>query len=232
MTSPTSSGPPPGSTPGSTRGSTRAHRQRAVIEWVAVVVIALVAAFLVRQYVIQLFYIPSGSMEPRLEIGDQVFVNKLAYDFGDPSRGDVVVFDRPPDWAVDVHDLVKRIVGLPGETIEGRDGHVYINGHRLAEPYLPAGTQTSDFGPLTIPADRYFMMGDNRTHSNDSRSFAPVDRDHFVGKVFMRVWPPGRISIPGWVLTILGVVIALVLLWWGVGWWRRAHAPPDGPATR
>ena len=198
-------------------GGAPRHR-RAVIEWIVLVVVALAVAFLARQYVFQLFYIPSESMVPALEVNDQVFVNKLAYDFGDPKRGDLVVFERPHDWNVEVADLVKRVVGLPGEQIEGRDGAVYVNGRRLDEPYLEEGVRTGDFGPITVPRDHYFMMGDNREHSNDSRSYSAVDGDRFVGKVVMTLWPLDRLSIPGVLLIGLAVVVvvgAAIWLLWG-----------------
>jgi signal peptidase I len=207
----------------------RAHRRRALLEWVLLIAGALLVAFVARQFVFQLFYIPSESMVPRLEVDDQVFVNKLAYDYGDPARGDVVVFTRPPDWGVDVPDLVKRVVGLPGETLEGRDGHVLVDGHPLSEPYLVPGTVTSDFGPVEVPAGRYFMMGDNRARSNDSRSFSPVDRDEFVGKVFMTVWPLDRISIPGWIVALVAGIAIAALLVWAVARRRDADAPPTAP---
>jgi signal peptidase I len=214
------------------RGSRRAaarDRRRAIREWVILIAVALLVAFVVRQFVFQLFYIPSGSMVPRLEVGDQVFVNKLAYDFGDPARGDLVVFTRPANWSdVPVDDLVKRVVGLPGETIEGREGHVYIDGRRLPERYLPTGTSTSSFGPLTVPPHEYFMMGDNRSGSNDSRMHSPVDRDEFVGKVFMTVWPLDRVSVPAWlVVVVVGGAGILIGIWVFAG---RRHDLRGDPA--
>jgi signal peptidase I len=201
-------------------GGGPARHRRAVIEWVVLVAVALAVAFLARQFVFQLFYIPSESMVPALEVNDQVFVNKLAYDLGDPERGHLVVFERPDDWNVEVADLVKRVVGLPGESIEGRDGHVYIDGRRLDEPYLAEGVTTSDFGPIRIPAGHYFLRGDNREHSNDSRSYSAVDEDQFVGKVVMTVWPLDRLSVPGVLLIGLAVVVVLGVAVW-ILWGRR-----------
>jgi len=221
---------------GPTRADRRTHareRRRAVRDWLILVGVALVVAVVVRQFVFQLFYIPSGSMEPRLEIGDQVFVNKLAYDVGDPQRGDLVVFTRPPSWSdVPVEDLVKRVVGLPGETIEGRDGHVYIDGHPLSEAYLPKGTSTSSFGPLTVPQHEYFMMGDNRSGSNDSRMHTAVDRDEFVGKVFMTVWPLDRVSVPLWVTIGVAGGLAVLVTVWVVAGRRRDLQPTASDAAR
>jgi signal peptidase I len=204
-------------------------RHRAVVEWVVLIAAALLVAFVARQFVLQLFYIPSESMVPRLEVDDQVFVNKLAYDVGDPQRGDIVVFTRPPDWGVDVPDLVKRVVGLPGETIEGRDGHVLVDGRRLPEPYLPEGSATAPFGPVKVAAGHYFMMGDNRAHSNDSRSYSAVDGDEFVGKVFMTVWPVDRISVPGWLLALVAGALVVALGAWLLRAGHRHRAPPAPP---
>ena len=96
-------------------------------------------------------------------------------------------------------DLVKRIVGMPGETIEGRDGHVLIDGKVLKEPYLDAGVQSTTFGPVHVPANSYFMMGDNRQFSNDSTKWGPANRSLFVGPVFVTIWPLDRLDVPGWV---------------------------------
>jgi signal peptidase I len=212
------------------------ERRRAARDWIILVVVALLVAVVVRQFVFQLFYIPSESMVPQLEVGDQVFVNKLAYDLGDPERGDLVVFEKPDDWQdVPVDDLVKRIVALPGERIEGRQGRVFVDGEPLAEPYLPSGTSTSSFGPITVARDHYFMMGDNRSGSNDSRMHAAVDRDLFVGKVFMTVWPLDRLSIPMWVVIVVaGAVVALVAVWVLAGRRRDVTEAPDSlsPPTR
>ena len=212
------------------------ERRRAARDWIILVLVALLVAVVVRQFVFQLFYIPSASMVPQLEVGDQVFVNKLAYDIGDPARGDLVVFERPDDWEdVPVDDLVKRIVALPGERIEARQGRVYVDGEPLDEPYLPDGTSTSSFGPITVPRDHYFMMGDNRSGSNDSRMHAAVDRDLFVGKVFMTVWPLDRLSIPMWVvIVVVGAVVALVAVWVLAGRRQDLGETPEGvsPPTR
>lgn len=171
---------------------------RSGLEWVVVVVVALAVAFGIKSFLIQPYYIPSGSMIPTLAIGDRILVNKVAYDIHGVHRGDIVVFAKPPRDVGDpeVKDLVKRVIGLPGETISSASGHVLINGHVLNEPYLPAGIA---FGPpiqtQVIPANHYFMMGDNRGDSKDSRYFGPVARSLFVGHVFMRVWPLSRIHL-------------------------------------
>jgi len=182
-------------------------RVRNYIEWAVIILIAVGFAFLVRGFAFQTFFIPSESMVPRLETDDRVLVNKFAYDLRDPSRGDVVVFRTPPNAHITgMDDLVKRIVGLPGDTIEGRDGHIFINGRQLAEPYLPAGLQSKTFAPQKVPANSYFMLGDNRQFSNDSTAWGPANRDLFVGPVFVTIWPLDRIDVPGW---LWGIPIAI-----------------------
>ena len=118
-------------------------------------------------------------------------------------RGDIVVFKAPPDQRLTgIDDLVKRVVGLPGETVAGHGGHVYINGKELKEPYLDADVQSKTFGPTQVPANSYFMLGDNRQFSNDSTVWGPANRNLFVGPVFVTIWPLDRIDVPGWVWVI------------------------------
>jgi signal peptidase I len=154
-------------------------------------------------------------MEPQLRERDRVIVSRTAYRLHEPNRGDIVVFPSPAVPAEDdgvleglVHDvlesvalrdpgdreLIKRVIGLPGETIEGRDGHVRIGGQPLVEPYLQPEVVTSDFGPLQVPLGHVFVMGDNRTNSHDSRfdDIGFIDIDTIVGRAIARVWPPGR----------------------------------------
>jgi signal peptidase I len=189
--------------PGPTRVVTdqarRRRRTRHVVEWVLLVGGALVIALLIKTFLFQAFYIPSESMLPTLEKNDRVLVNKLAYQFHDVARGDIVVFKAPPGVAPDVKDLVKRVIGLPGETIEARaDGNVYINGKRLVERWLPDGVRTRPgFKPIRIPPDSYYVLGDNRPDSKDSRYFPShfVRKDDIVGRVFVRIWPLNRIDI-------------------------------------
>ena len=166
------------------------------MEWVVIIAAALVVAFLVKTFLIQAFYIPSASMEPQLNEGDRIFVNKLSYRLHDIRRGDVVVFARPACAAPDpkIKDLVKRVIGLPGDTVEGKNGGVYVNGHRLAEDYLPDGQTTMDFSTVTVPEDRLWMMGDNRENSTDSRFLCGngptfIEEDSVVGRAFIKVFP-------------------------------------------
>ncbi len=180
--------------------------------------LAILIAFLVKTFVAQAFYIPSGSMIPQLEIGDRVVVSKVSYDFHDPRRGDIIVFDAPPGAPGVTHnskgkgvgrivrdifesigilqpsteEYIKRVIGLPGDTVQGKDGHVFIDNRQLAEPYLPAGTPTTDFGPVVVPKGGLWVMGDNRTNSSDSRVFGWIRRNTVVGRAILRVWPFGR----------------------------------------
>lgn len=164
---------------------------RNTVEWVAIVVAALLAAILIKTYVVQAFYIPSGSMEHTLDIGDRVLVNKLSYRLHDLHRGDIVVFERPAAEAGDdaIKDLIKRVVALPGETVEGRDGRVFVGGRQLGEPYLPDTIVTTAFQPQHVPPGHVWVMGDNRASSKDSRFFGSIPESLIVGRAFVRVWP-------------------------------------------
>ncbi len=165
-----------------------------VREWAVVLVTAVVLALLARAFVLQAFSIPSESMETELLIGDRVIVDKITLRFGDVERRDIVVFDRPESLPGPYDELIKRVIGLPGETIEGRDGRVFIDGIALDEPYLDPGVTISTFGPVDIPEGFVFMMGDNRNRSADSRVFGPVPIDDIVGQARFRYWPLDRIS--------------------------------------
>ena len=130
------------------------------------------------------YLVPSTSMEPTLQHGDHIWVNQLAYRFDDVKAGDVVILDTPGDAPSDVGLIVKRVVALAGDTIEARpDGEVYVNGHKLDEPYLAPGTRTLDLPKQNVPEGDVFVLGDNRPNSQDSRVFGPVDEDAIVGRV-------------------------------------------------
>jgi signal peptidase I len=170
------------------------RRWRGAIEWGAILAVAVLAALLLRGFVVQPYFIPSGSMEPTLQINDKVLVNKLAYDFHPVHRGDIIVFGKPADdYSPGIKDLIKRVIGLPGETISASGGSVYINGQKLNEPWLPKGTITGDFTPVHIPPGEYFVMGDNRGNSADSRVIGPIAKKLIVGRAFLIVWPLSRI---------------------------------------
>ena len=176
--------------PGPTTPSPTKHSgTRNLVEWIVVIVSALLVAVLVKTFLVQAFYIPSPSMTPTLHVDDRVLVNKLSYDIHGVHRGDIIVFKSPQP--APEKDLIKRVVGLPGETVEGRDGHVVVNGKELKESYLPAEVTTSTFGPVTLAPHHYWMMGDNRTNSSDSRVFGPLDESLIIGRAFVKVWPLG-----------------------------------------
>ena len=182
-------------------------RKSSVREWVESICVAVILAFFVRTFVVQAFKIPSGSMEPNLLIGDHLLVNKFVFAPAltslertllpiDPiRRGDIIVFKYPED---PTRDFIKRVIGLPGDTIEMHNKKVYVNGKPLDEPYAhfiyppdegasgAPDTETADllreFAPMTVPADNYFMMGDNRDNSQDSRYWGFMPRDYVKGK--------------------------------------------------
>lgn len=170
---------------------------------------------MIKTLLVQAFFIPSASMVPTLEIGDRVLVNKLVYDFGEPQRFDIVVFEDPHavddetgflgglwDWLTEGlgfatsedQDFIKRVIGLPGEELELKNGHLFIDGERLFEPPGIA-LDGEDYGPETIEPDKVFVMGDNRAGSSDSREFGQISYDKIVGKAFVLLWPPSRLEM-------------------------------------
>ncbi|MDQ3978373.1 MAG: signal peptidase I [Actinomycetota bacterium] len=161
---------------------------RNAVEWVVIIAGALLVAFLVKTFLVQAFYIPSGSMLPTLEEQDRVLVNKLSYDLHGVNRGDIVVFESPQADG-EIKDLIKRVIALPGETIEARDGRVLVDGQPLQESYLGPGITTGPLEPHTVPPGHYFVMGDNRGNSKDSRFFGPIPESLIVGRAFVKVWP-------------------------------------------
>jgi signal peptidase I len=167
---------------------------RNILEWAVVLVGAVLVALLLRASLFQAFWIPSESMETTLLISDRVLVNKVSYRLHDIHRGDIVVFARPDEQPGEIRDLIKRVIGLPGDTIEARENAVYIDGNRLIEPYLDDGTVTSDFGPTVVSEGHIFVMGDNRDESYDSRIFGAVPEDRVIGRAFVLFWPLGRLS--------------------------------------
>jgi signal peptidase I len=172
------------------------HLSKTIREWAIVVVVAITAAILMKVFVVQQFYVSGHSMDTTLHDFDRVLVNKLSYDLHDPRRGDVVVLEDSHGF--DKRDLIKRVIALPGETIEIRQCVVYIDGKRLVEPYLDPDVVTPtncgpDYGPAKMGDDKVFVMGDNRGGSGDSRnSLGPVDYDQIVGRAFVVIWPKGH----------------------------------------
>jgi signal peptidase I len=177
------------------------NRRRAAVEWVVVVVVALLAAFLVRTFVFQTFYIPSGSMEPTLQIGDRIIVSKLSYDLHSVQRGNIIVFHAPPrEVSVcadpDIKDLVKRVIGLPGETISSVGNTILIDGRPIRQPWFPPTPLGPPIPKTTIPANSYFVLGDNRTNSCDSRMWGSLPGSDIIGHVVLKIWPLSQFGVP------------------------------------
>jgi signal peptidase I len=183
---------------------------RLTIDWLVTIVGAILIVLAIKQWVINPYRIPSSSMEPTLHcaqpeagcaasFSDRVLACRFCYWFTDPKRGDIVVFNTPREAVRECGSggvFVKRLIGLPGDTWEERSGQVYINGAPLDEPYVkPDRRDPGTHEPLKIPEDHYFMMGDNRTGSCDSRRWGTVPRENLIGKVIATYWPPSRISI-------------------------------------
>jgi signal peptidase I len=185
------------------------HGWRVTIDWLVTIVGAIAIVLAIKTWVVNPYRIPSSSMEPTLHcarpgpgceasFSDRVLACRFCYHFESPKRGDIVVFKTPPLAATRCGEggtFVKRLIGLPGETLEEKNGFVYIDGRRLDEPYIQKGRRDArDYGPLVIPKGNYFMMGDNRAQSCDSREWGTVPRGNLIGKVFATYWPPSRIS--------------------------------------
>jgi signal peptidase I len=214
--SPESRGGAGGETSGrATRRSGSRGKRPWYVEVSVLVVVAVVLALLIKTFLVQAFYIPSPSMHPTLVENDRVLVNRLVYRFHPPRRGDVIVFENPHPkpshqnpFTAFVHwlgqglgiaqggrdkDFIKRVIGLPGDTVEIHQGAVFVNGVALKEPYLSPIKERGSFGPYLVPSGSLFVMGDNRTDSDDSRGslgYIPIDR--VVGRAFVIVWPPSR----------------------------------------
>jgi signal peptidase I len=185
---------------------THISRVRRAVSGIAVVVLVLAGVAALRSYVIAPYYIPSQSMEPTLHgcpgcDDDRVLVDKLSYHLHAVHRGDVVVFHRPATWQVPDDVLVKRVVGLPGDRLSLRHGHLYINGLELAEPYVnpqcpPMASLRAGAGAArltAVPSSELFVMGDNRCDSSDSRMFGPVPEGDLIGRAVVIVWPLSRV---------------------------------------
>jgi signal peptidase I len=187
---------------------------RVIVDWLVTIVGAVAIVLLVKAYVVNPYRIPSSSMEPTLHcaqpasgcearFSDRVLANRFIYHVRDPRRGEIVVFDTPDAARVKCGaggTFVKRLIGLPGETLEVRlrrgEGYVFVNGRELDEPYIGDGRRsTEEFGPVKVPQNAYFMMGDNRSQSCDSREWGSVPRQNLIGKVFATYWPPNRIAV-------------------------------------
>jgi len=206
-----------GSKPGPKGGGSSGKVFRELVEFVVILGVAFALVFFfVRPYVVEAFSIPSESMVPTLQVGDRVLVNKFIYRFQEPEPDDIVVFKSVEgtgpvregvlDSALQTfglreprgeprEDLIKRIVATGGDTVEVRNGSLFVNGERRASPYVNRELpDTSSFGPRRVPEDHVFVMGDNRANSRDSRFFGPVPEENLEGEAFLRFWPPGRIG--------------------------------------
>ena len=165
------------------------------LEGLKTIGLSAVLAFGIRTFVAEARYIPSGSMLPTLQINDRLIVDKLGYHFKAPQRGDVVVFS-PTDTLEkqNFHDaFIKRVIGLPGDKVEVKDGRVFINGKPLSEDYI-ADRPQYQYGPVTVPQDQYLVLGDNRNNSYDSHYWGFVPRDHIIGRAIVRFWPMNRLG--------------------------------------
>ncbi len=186
--------------PSTRRRTTRRRRRRLLIEWGVVLLVAAAVAILLRAFVVQAFFVPSPSMVPTLQEGDRILVIKTSLLTGPVKRGTIIVFHKPTIFPCsggdDVEDLVKRVIGLPGETIWSVANTIYIDGKALNEPdWYRSGYAEVGSDPInkeTIPAGDYFVMGDNRTDSCDSRVFGPIPSSSVVGQVEMIVWRNGH----------------------------------------
>lgn len=165
------------------------------MSWILTIGIAVVATLLLRILAFQPYSIPSPSMVPTLEIGDRVLVSKFSRD---PARGDVIVFNRPPNdpprSADDPPVLIKRVIGLPGESLTAKEGHVYVDGKLLEEGYLASGTVTTfpNDQAINVPDGDLLVLGDNRGNSADGRVFGPIPKSLIVGRALFKFWPFSR----------------------------------------
>ena len=162
---------------------------RELFQWVAAIVAAVLIALAIDNFVIVNAQIPSGSMENTIMTGDRVIGNRFAYSFSDPQRFDIIIFRYPDDES---QLFIKRIIGLPGETVEIRDGKIYLNGSdEPLEDVQTKETMVGSFGPYTVPENSYFVMGDNRNNSSDSRTdmVGNITRENIIGKAWLRIWP-------------------------------------------
>jgi signal peptidase I len=169
--------------------------RKALLELPVILLVSFVLVFgFVRPVIAAPFYVGSESMVPTLRVWDRILINKLAYDFAGPERGDIALFESP---AGGEDPLIKRVVGLAGETIELRNGRLFVNGESRDEPYL-RGRRPSRalYGPVRVPEGHVFVMGDNRANSFDSRFFGPVSKNNLIGEALFRFWPPGRVGVP------------------------------------
>jgi signal peptidase I len=163
-------------------------------DWSKALIVAVVIVLLLKAYVFQLSTVKHQSMQPTLYENEWLFINKIVYEFGDPKRGDVIILKDPSMDATRKEHLVKRVIGVPGDTLEIRNGQLYLNGVLKVEEYTDVKIEDGDYGPVTVTPDHYFVMGDNRhlDASKDSRSFNEVSRSFIEGRGDLILWPITR----------------------------------------
>ncbi|HEY6835018.1 MAG TPA: signal peptidase I, partial [Gaiellaceae bacterium] len=182
---------------------------RIAIDWIVTIAGAILIVLAIKEWVVNPYRIPSSSMEPTLHcarpgtgcearLSDRVLANRFIYHFRSPHRGEVIVFNTPKAAAEAACNasgtFVKRLIGLPGETVKEKNGFIFINGKALSEPYIQSSRRDHQSGTWFVPKGHYFFMGDNRRESCDSRRWGSVPRKSLIGEVFMTYWPPNRIS--------------------------------------
>ena len=165
-------------------------------EMVRVAIISLAIILPVRYFLIQPFYVKGASMEPNFYDHEYLIIDEISYRFNEPQRGDIVVFKYPKDQK---QYFIKRVIGRPGEKVKIQDNGVYVNGTKLNETYLPPSIETvlplRGYGDITLGPDEYFLLGDNRGESLDSRIFGPVKQELIIGRTWIRGWPFNRITV-------------------------------------
>ncbi|AFY67223.1 signal peptidase I [Geitlerinema sp. PCC 7407] len=165
-----------------------------LIEALKTLGLTAILAFGIRTFVVEARYIPTGSMLPTLEINDRLIIDKMGYRFSEPKRGDIVVFRPTPALQAEFNEaFIKRVIGLPGETVEVKNGRVYVNNEPLPENYT-AERPNYEWGPETVPPNSYLVLGDNRNNSYDSHYWGYVPRENIIGRAAVRFWPPGRVG--------------------------------------
>lgn len=165
-----------------------------IFDWAETLIFALVLALIIRAFFLQVFWIPSGSMIPTFDIKDRIVVNKVVYHFSAPQRFDVIVFRSVPAMGDQKKDLIKRLIGLPGEKLQLKKGTVFINDVPLTEKHS-MNLDFCDFGPVMVPADSYFVLGDNRPASADSRYWGFLPTKNVIGPAFLQIWPLNKIRL-------------------------------------
>jgi signal peptidase I len=165
-----------------------------LFDWTETILVAFILALVIRAFFVQVFWIPSSSMEPTLDIQDRIIVNKVTYHFREPRRQEVVVFREVAPEGSPKRDIIKRVMGLSGEVLQVKDGVIFIDGKKVLESH-PMHNDFADFGPVAIPEDHYFVMGDNRPASADSRFWGFLPKENLIGPAILRIWPISKLGL-------------------------------------